>query len=361
MPHCSYCRNPGHNIRSCNDPSIWALWKSLIVTFLIPKIGSAFTIQDKWSILGFLSSEYSEDTVRAACIGITRKNHGSASYVQHHHRNDLYNYMVDLLRNISDQPVERRTYWISRFTGELRTETEEANPINDEVDVLIQNEVDIEDPDSVTWIEDRTPMPITVEPSFPIINPIMLCLETHSELQTLVECAICQEDKPTLDSNTTNCGHSFCHGCITRHIESKGKRTPPCPLCRTPITSLEIKDVENFCSIEHRFGRTASILKDCIDRIFLDPDFGWAVLTHKQIIDIIVSELTDQYYPSSMHEVDSMNTDQEKAEALWRYLWIRGIGDHHHRDISYEEFVQGMNTAMQHLENMPDLIDNEIY
>ena len=355
---CSYCHNSGHNIRSCNDPRIWELWRSLVVTFLIPKIvsESVFTTQDKWMILGYLSVEYPENTVRAASIGIARKNHGTASYVQHHYRNHLFMHMVDLLHKILNQPIERRRCWINRFTDELQVEVEETNPIDDEVDALVQ-EAEVEDPVSVTWIEDRNPTPIVVEPNYPIIEATIFCIETESELQEVIECAICQEDKKTLECDTTNCGHSFCHDCITQHMTIKGRQRPPCPLCRTPITSLAVKDIENFSDTENKFGRTACILKDCVECIFTDSYqmFNWS---HREIIDIIAYELMKTQHP--IHTIDNVDTDLEKAEVIWRYLWANGI-NLDDSDITYEEFLQGMNTSMSNIENMPDVISVDSY
>ena len=340
MPHSgSFCNQPGHNIRSCSDPRIWQLWQSLVVTFLIPKIGSLFTIHDKWTILGFLSSEYPEDVVRATAYRLTKKNYGQASYVQHHYRNDLFDYLIVQLESISVLPADMLDQWISMFTRE-------TVPIEEPVPMQV------EDPDSVTWIEDRIPAPIVVEPSYPIIDAFMLCLETQSDLQEHFECAICQEDTPILDCNTTNCGHSFCHKCITHHMVIKGKQRPPCPLCRTLITSLEIKDVEHFSDVENTFGRTACIIKDCVNSIFpeLEP-LSYRVMSHNGLIDMIIDKVNNDHLS---HSVYSSKTILEQAETLWRYIWTNGIGEDH--DISYEEFLQGMDTAMRNLENMPDII-----
>ena len=362
---CSFCKRSGHNIRSCSDPRIWQLWQTLVVNFLIPKIGSEFTIQDRWTIIGFLDCEYPEDVVRATAYQLTKKNHGTASYVQHHYRTDLVNHLIFQLEHASALPADMLDEWIGMFKRDP-THIEDPvieDPVIEDQDpdsiIWIEDtngaEQTFDDIDSITWFEDRTPTPIPVEPSFPIIEATMLCLETQEELGKLIECVICQEDKPLLDCNTTNCGHSFCHGCITKHIESKGKQRPPCPLCRTPITSLEIKDIENFEKINHNFGRAASILKDCLNRVlgYQTPPSFWG--THFELISFIISELDIiQYDEQLSHSVYSQDTNLERAETLWRYMSIKGIDNE--CDISYEEFVQGMNTAMRNLENMPDII-----
>lgn len=325
MPNCSFCKQSGHNIRSCTDPRIWQLWQSLVVTFLIPKIGSVFTMQDHWTILGFLSLEYPEEIVRAVSIRYTHKNYGTANYVQHHYRNDLFNYMMSQLDIVSRMTSDMRDDWISMFT-QVAQETQIEDP-------------DIVDQDIVTWFEDRTPTPIEVVPSYPIVEAMMLCLETQSELQELVECVICQQEKPVIGFNTTNCGHSYCHDCSIKHIASKGKERAPCPLCRTLITSLSIKDVDNFDDIDHIFGRTACILKDCLRRVFPDSNTNsYMMWTHIDLINHITDELDSIHSQQHLsHLVYSKNTDLERAEALWRYLWTRGIGEQQ-PDIDFDNF-----------------------
>ena len=286
MSCCSYCKNPGHNIRTCSDPRIWELWKSLMVIFVIPKIGSEFTTYDKWTILGFLSSEYPEDTVRANTIRLTHKNYGTASFVQHHYRNDLFYYMADELKSVSSLPIDMRNRWVDIFTQQT---------------------------------EHEIPTPIPVEASFPIIEAIML---SESEVQEVVECAICQEEKTVLDYNTTNCLHSFCHDCITKHIASKGKERPCCPLCRTPIISLTISNSEHFISITEQFGETACILKDCMDRLFSEQHFE---LCHKEMIDIILYEFINDH--KLIEKIENTHTLLDKAKEIWRYTFEEFVDD----------------------------------
>lgn len=51
------------------------------------------------------------------------------------------------------------------------------------------------------------------------------------------ECPICLDTKDDLAQ--TNCGHIFCHDCITKH--TKGIVNAPCPCCRTNIDILIVK------------------------------------------------------------------------------------------------------------------------
>ena len=52
-----------------------------------------------------------------------------------------------------------------------------------------------------------------------------------------VECAICLNSIGNVNCCTTECGHSFCLGCLIKH--SKGDPSVKCPLCRQEVTESE--------------------------------------------------------------------------------------------------------------------------
>jgi hypothetical protein len=85
------------------------------------------------------------------------------------------------------------------------------------------------------------------------IEPMMLVLETAAELSHTIECVVCLDEKSAIHFDTTNCGHSFCHSCICRHIDSS-RNGPSCPNCRTMIRTLEVKDIENYDDIFNKYG-----------------------------------------------------------------------------------------------------------
>jgi len=335
MPRlCSHCSQPGHYCGTCpgtlNDINNY--WNTLVHIFIVPKIGSVFSLQDKWMIYGYFVEN--ERWMSSTCNRMTNSISPSSRWARRH----LFEYMCRQLEHVSSLSPHMRNQWILQQRGET-----------------------VEDPD---FVEDRTPTPIQVVTSYPIIDATILNLETEEELREPMECVICQEDKPTLNFNTTNCGHTFCHPCIKRHIGSKGKQKPSCPLCRTPITSLETKDVENFRDVIHCFGQTASILKDCMARLGVigyspnnEEPFG--PYTHHQLMAdlsrILHDEFdTDERDRKTLSDVFKQNTDLEKVVALWRYLWTRGIGDDDD-DVTYEDFVAGMDNGNGTIVNLPDV------
>lgn len=302
MPsRCSHCNQFGHNIRTCTDPNIPLLWVSLIVTFVIPKIGSVFEERDDWAIMGFLDSMRNSALVRVAAIHYCGLNHGPADYLMHHYRKDFVTRLHQELVYVNGLTEEERTEWLSRLTV-----------------------AEVADPDTVTFVEDRTPSVGPDHSRYPVVEQTMLCLETAEELAGLVECVICQEDKPKIEFNTTNCGHHFCHGCIVQHITSKNMQRAPCPLCRKNIETLEVRDSDHFENIYNHFSATAYILKECLNRVMeyqTPPSFEG---THFELISFIISELDKTQYDEQLsHSVYSQDTNLQRAEVLWRYLLTR--------------------------------------
>jgi hypothetical protein len=79
------------------------------------------------------------------------------------------------------------------------------------------------------------------------ITPILHIIEDTTEC-IMKDCSICLEDYDLKKEIKLNCGHQFCNVCIVTTIEKniEKKKTPPCPLCRSEIKSVEIHDEDLF-------------------------------------------------------------------------------------------------------------------
>ena len=225
---CSFCLNSGHNIRGCTDPSIWNLWRTLVSTFVIPRLGSSFTETDKWTVTGFIACNYDSRVTRATAIKYTKTNYGLSGHVTDCYRLNLYDRLVSELQYVNMLDDISREWWSLGFVDE-------------------------------SIFESRTDLDAMIFPDSSSFNPVIhvvsssLISATAVELTRLTECVICQEDMPMIDFNTTNCGHSFCHTCICRHIQSKGSVRANCPLCRTEITHLQTREVVNLEELDNLF------------------------------------------------------------------------------------------------------------
>ena len=87
------------------------------------------------------------------------------------------------------------------------------------------------------------------------IQPIMTRLYTESELREVKQCPICYEETPEIHLMHTNCNHTFCNTCITTHLETeRNKRHPHCPMCRSTITTMDIKSITLFDEFADRYN-----------------------------------------------------------------------------------------------------------
>jgi len=88
------------------------------------------------------------------------------------------------------------------------------------------------------------------------INVSILCTETAHELQQHHDCPICYGDEVrSIEIVTTGCNHEFCAYCISRHIEERTHNQKACcPMCRTEISSLSVKDVELHGELTEKFS-----------------------------------------------------------------------------------------------------------
>jgi hypothetical protein len=64
------------------------------------------------------------------------------------------------------------------------------------------------------------------------------------------ECCICLDEKLKNDFIFCNCKHSFCCKCVTSMVTIPTDKIK-CPLCREEITTLNIKNVENYNLLEN--------------------------------------------------------------------------------------------------------------
>ena len=89
------------------------------------------------------------------------------------------------------------------------------------------------------------------------INVSILCLESADELQQPCDCPICYGDEiKCIQMVETGCSHQFCGYCISRHIDQPrpDNKKACCPLCRTEISSLVVKDIELHQELVAKFN-----------------------------------------------------------------------------------------------------------
>lgn len=297
MP-CSFCNLKGHNICTCKDPRIVAAIHSLIAQFIVPIIGGEFTDFIRGVIHSHLMNQFPRPLLIA--IGVQYSRVGRKSSI----------------------PL-----FIERVTDKLAAELSHANQLspNDlnewaicimgvsysEYLVNLHSEFErYEDDSELEWYEDRTPTVICRHPAFDI-----RVVDSPSD-KPVLECVICQEDKPSSLFVKTQCHHSFCNSCTTSLLLSQGVKRACCPLCRFEIVSLETMGEKEYEELNNQFSQTGALLKDCSLAAFGESIWHWR--SCKETIDMFLVEYAD--HEEFVKMVNQATTEYEQANIIWEHI-----------------------------------------
>jgi hypothetical protein len=233
---CEFCGESGHFISQCNDQQLHESWLSLL------NMISDYT-------------SFNEETFAIQKRYLQLCNHNIALGIAMRFCNFTYDCFCsfdDICQAIYD---------------ELKTQySDMAN--EDEISVMLSESIVIMDPD------------VAVENQFRLtIEPLLLCLETSEELREEIYCSICLDNHTRMGVVTTNCGHEFGKTCMCAHLDHQlatyGHST--CPMCRTVVRTLEIKDADFYDELYERYvtslqSSARSTMPDDLDSI-VDDDF----------------------------------------------------------------------------------------
>jgi len=253
---CALCSSNEHSIQSCPDPLIDESFRCLIMwvdPFKPELVDSDF--EHIYEIL----NEYSYELVcamsiqKSSSIGIivnsleaTREYHISNiiecikremmifSQLNRTEQNDYIRWLFhdELMEMDESVDIIELLYNNSSQTNLPGGETVTATDA-DAISIAVQLETEF---DSV----------VTEQNTYP--QPLLLCLETETELQSLVECAICYDETALLNMDTFQCQHSFCHTCVMKLLDKiQGIN---CPFCRVSVKTIEVKYVDHYNDIE---------------------------------------------------------------------------------------------------------------
>ena len=245
MPsRCSLCRAEGHNIHTCEDPSINDELMSLFAEWIADDLvfGELETMTEEWLsvIKSYIRDSFPVPLIRAISI-------------KYGHRGRI-NVPLDVhLSNIVDV-IFKETERVIRFSPEQKDEWCQM------VTGMSTNEY-------LSFREDmmgeygRNPIGVIEEDKYPAYDIILKSVS--GEVDTMLECAVCQEDNPASRFHKTQCSHSFCHDCISTHLTVKRFHRAKCPLCRADIISLEATDLQCYDSLYCNFSEMGALMKDC--------------------------------------------------------------------------------------------------
>lgn len=208
---CYFCGEIGHYNNQCDHHELHNLW-SHIVNIIVDYRGfneEEFAIQAR-----FLQRYVPHDLVVAIAIRFCNFTYTCSS--------SYYDIMMAIYNGLSALYLEM------------------ANEAD--ISEMISESIEMFDPDQA------------IEDSQWTIEPLLLCLETAEELKEEIFCAICLDNHTKLATVTTNCGHEFGKACMCAHLDHQfSTRSPTCPMCRTEVKTLEIKDADFYDELYERY------------------------------------------------------------------------------------------------------------
>lgn len=234
--NCSYCKNSGHNVTHCNDPTLLNFQTILINRR--DNLREVHSIDINNKILYFQTWLYGQSL------------HLIKSYAMRfcgaYSRNNLQvcvSKIISLIWNV--QP--------DIWSNILPMNNYIPLPSVNTMDIPLQSVsiMDIPD-DSFNYLDLRlvelfadlrNNLEVSNENSKFEIN-IVLCVElTENEIKK--ECNICYEEKLIRDMVTLNCNHKFCGVCISQTLKKCCKfKLPNCAMCRTKIDCILVNNNE---------------------------------------------------------------------------------------------------------------------
>ena len=245
ISRCSYCSRLGHNIRGCNDPTIDILHQRLIDIYI--ENSTLFTEDVRAHHFRFaICIVFDLKQIKVLAVKYTNCTANQTKYVYAQHLCNYLSATIDLnfrpqvntitIPVVTILPQEQEILW---FIDRNPSTTLLGN-------LLIQTRRD-----AITTRFMPQPQPQNNKKYS--INAIMLCTESESELALKNDCPICYEPTKNIDLINLNCSHRFCGECIKSTLESYNNRnnSPCCALCRSDITSFEIKNPEIYNSISN--------------------------------------------------------------------------------------------------------------
>jgi hypothetical protein len=249
---CSFCRNPGHNVQTCNDRRLYEFEQLCIVKYrenIMLAPGDFYNWILEYSVnrpnlvksyaVRFCNTITIRHTIYACIDSIYSRirnivNNQQEQIPQMPQPASIYN-------NISEQRPQSSEI-LHQIVPQLLADRENT----DEIINLIRNET-VRSADIalalifINMIQNLGRDHI----KYDIETNIVECTHTND-----CECGICYENKKKPVFVKLNCGHEFCKDCVKEYFKNITTEYPQCAFCRTQIknmelTSQEIKDEFN--------------------------------------------------------------------------------------------------------------------
>jgi hypothetical protein len=231
---CSFCRNTGHNITTCNDDRLLEFERLCITSET--NLGSAafkewllgYSLQHQ-NVTRAYAVRYCGCSVRnylMTCVDhIVRRISGLNDFQQPREPPSQSNYDSELWNRL------RRGVLSASQTPLLHQMFVGANNIEELMSAMLFVEM-------ITRVRDD----LTRSRKFNIQTNVVECSQSNT-----CECNICYESKLKPEFVKLNCGHEFCKDCLKQFLQNVRTEQPLCAFCRSEIINMELtsEDIRN--------------------------------------------------------------------------------------------------------------------
>ena len=209
---CSFCKNPGHNIKSCDSEKLTIFEMKILYFILISLISKTYVFPDmNIDIKEHLVEHASKDFIIVKAFAIKKCGSTNQSNI-HFWLEDIVGYFFPKL-SLSIENLEneiqmiggqRHLYFTQTILDISRNFVKNFNNINNKF--IIKTKL----------------------------------ITTQDNLHEKCECNICYEEHKKSNFIKLDCKHEFCKDCIKKTLQNETKNILCCSLCRTQTKHFEI-------------------------------------------------------------------------------------------------------------------------
>jgi len=225
---CSFCRNSGHNIQTCNDKRLYNFEAFCLFHYRRTTVELFKNILLEYStsspiVVRAYSSRFCGTNIRANllnCVNsITLRFGNIISQVLHL----LVQQMLEAGRTVEvDQPGNHN---LDHATASEQDNVEYYQDVLQFLDMIL----DLRRSQLLNeYFSNR---------KFHIEREIINCDNTEQ-----CECNICYENQSKQEFVQLNCGHEFCKDCIKQSLKNVRTETPQCAFCRSEIIKFSLSN-----------------------------------------------------------------------------------------------------------------------
>lgn len=219
---CSFCRERGHNITTCNSDRLSEFENTCSI--------QVRNMTSQYDFKNWIMQNYRHDQLLLKTFAIRKFCITSRASVY---------YCIDLItdymyRNYRSNPITQdETDNLVNILYNLRTPQQNINN-------------NYQHTDSIRLLQILYSIILPNRILEPIRHSIISSYtnDENENIQLSCECNICWEQKEVKNFVKLDCNHEFCKDCLVKSLKADQRATPCCALCRAEIYTLKSRTIE---------------------------------------------------------------------------------------------------------------------